>query len=105
MAESAGQGGSYGHAAHEDRQGERLGISRMAQKQLEIMRPERFVYQPGKARDEEYQDQRVSSRSVARRAGFGKFGAQAVGHGRFSRGIIWLAGVPLGHEGADLRFD
>jgi hypothetical protein len=38
------------HAAHEDREHQRLRVGRVAEKELQIMRPHRLVDQPGEPR-------------------------------------------------------
>ena len=48
------------HAAHEQRQHQRLCIGRVAQEQAQVMRPDRLIDQTGKARQRENREQQRS---------------------------------------------
>src|SRR5688572_364528 len=49
----ADEPGAQGHAAHEDREDQGLGVCGVAEEELEVVAPDRLVDQPGEARDGE----------------------------------------------------
>ncbi len=59
-AAAADQPGPQGHAAHEDHQHQGLGIGRMPQEQLQVVRPDRFVDQAGEAGQREQDIQGIA---------------------------------------------
>ncbi|TMH88808.1 MAG: hypothetical protein E6H44_09035 [Betaproteobacteria bacterium] len=53
LGEASRSCGADRHAAHEHGKDERLRVRRMAEKQLQVLRPDRLVDQPGKPGDDE----------------------------------------------------
>ena len=59
------QPGAERHAAHEDRQHQRLRVGGVAEEELEVVRPDRLVDQAGEAREREDGEKRLASDGTA----------------------------------------